>query len=258
MLEDIEAHLRAKRVLRCDHAVLGRDLLMGQYGIRHLHVELPLDRTCVGEAISGTRKPYYPLRITHIASAYGFRNPGRRETRIAVWGPRRNTMRETQADLSRLQRVLDVSHERAGPHLRSVITPERRLTAADLAARLTGMKLLALATVNSRCVPIVGPVDGIFYRGEFWFGTSPSALRIRHIRQNTAVSATHLEGEELAVTVHGTAHIKGVPAELPDGFGEICREIYGDDWLEWGSEAVYCRIEPARMFTFYLAKADAG
>ena len=126
-------------------------------------------------------------------------------------------MHETDSDLRRLQRVLDVSHERAGSHLRSVITPERMLTAVDLAARLTGMKLLALATVNSLCAPVVGPVDGIFYRGEFWFGTSPSALRIRHIRQNTAVSATHLEGEEFAVTVHGTAHIEGVPADLPGG-----------------------------------------
>ena len=167
-------------------------------------------------------------------------------------------MRETQADLSRLQGVLDVSHERAGSHLRSVITPERRLTAVDLTARLAGMKLLALATVNSRGAPVVGPVDGIFYRGEFWFGTSPSALRIRHIRRNPAVSATHVPGEELAVTVHGTAHIEGIPADLPDGFGEVCREIYGDGWLEWGKDAVYCRIEPVRMFTFYLAEAGAG
>ena len=167
-------------------------------------------------------------------------------------------MRETQADLSRLQRVLDVSHERAGSHLRSVITPERRLTAVELTTRLTGMKLLALATVNSRGAPVVGPVDGIFYRGEFWFGTSPDALRIRHIRRNPAVSATHVPGEELAVTVHGTAHIEGVPADLPDGFGEICREIYGDGWLEWGGGALYCRIGPTRMFTFYLADADTG
>ena len=145
-------------------------------------------------------------------------------------------MRETEADLSRLQEVLDVSHERAGSHLRSIITPERRLKAGDLASRLTsrlaGMKLLALATVNSRGAPVVGPVDGIFYRGEFWFGTSPIALRIRHIRRNPAVSATHLSGEEFAVTVHGTAHIEGIPADLPDGFGEVCREIYGDDWLD--------------------------
>ena len=167
-------------------------------------------------------------------------------------------MRETQAD-SALQRVLDESHERAGSH--GTLYHRRLngwLTAADLAARLTGMKLLALATVTSSCTPVAGPVDGIFYRGEFWFGTSPDALRIRHIRRNPNVSATHVPGEELAVTVHGTAHIEGIPADLPDGFGEVCREIYGDDWLEWGKDALYCRIEPARMFTFYLAGADAG
>ena len=119
-------------------------------------------------------------------------------------------MRETESDLSRLQGVLVESHERAGSHLRSVITPERRLTAVDLTARLTGMKLLALATVNSRGAPVVGPVDGIFYRGEFWFGTSPSALRIRHIRRNPGRERNaSSQGEELAVTVHGTAHIEG-------------------------------------------------
>ena len=163
-------------------------------------------------------------------------------------------MRETEADLQSLQSVLDLSYERAGSHLRSIITPERRLTAVELTARLTGIKILALATVNSQGAPIVGPVDGIFYRGEFWFGTSPEALRIRHIRRNPAVSTTHVPGEELAVTVHGVAHIEGAPADLPDGFGEVCREIYGDGWLEWGKDAVYCRIEPARMFTFFLAE----
>ncbi len=164
-------------------------------------------------------------------------------------------MLETESDLRRLQGVLDDSYVKAGAHLRSIITPERRLTAVELADRLTGMKILALATVNSRGAPIVGPVDGIFYRGEFWFGTSSEALRIRHIRRNPAVSATHVAGEELAVTVHGAARVDGAPAGLPDGFREVCREIYGDGWLEWGSEAVYCRIEPARMFTFYLAEA---
>ena len=59
-------------------------------------------------------------------------------------------MRETESNLRRLQSVLDESHEGAGLHLRSVITPERRLTAVDLTARLTGMKLLALATELSR------------------------------------------------------------------------------------------------------------
>ena len=45
------------------------------------------------------------------------------------------------------------------------------------------MSLLALATVTSDGHPLVGPVDGIFYRGAFYFGSSPESLRSRHIRR---------------------------------------------------------------------------
>src|ERR1700722_12438971 len=82
---------------------------------------------------------------------------------------------------------------------------QRRLTAPEVAHRLQGMCLLSLATVTADCRPIVGPVDGIFYRGAFYFGSAPDSLRFRHIRSRPAVSATHMPGEELAVTVHGRA-----------------------------------------------------
>ena len=91
-------------------------------------------------------------------------------------------MHETDADIAALQRLLDESYTHAGAHLRRVITPERRLDARALAARLTGVRLLALATVTGDGRPIVGPVDGIFYRGAFWFGSAPDSVRIRHIR----------------------------------------------------------------------------
>ncbi len=161
-------------------------------------------------------------------------------------------MHETPEDLQRLQSVLDESHAAGGKHLRSIITDERLLSAEQLAERLTGMKLLALATTSSAGAPIVGPVDGIFYRGEFWFGSAPNALRFQHIRARPQVSATHLPGEELAVTVHGTAHIEGIPADLPDGFREVCTEIYGQEWYDWGGDALYARIEPRRVFVFHL------
>lgn len=54
------------------------------------------------------------------------------------------------------------------------------------------MRLLALATVTSNGRPVVGPVDGIFYRGAFHFGSAPDSLRFRHIRSRPHVSATHL------------------------------------------------------------------
>ena len=161
-------------------------------------------------------------------------------------------MRETPDDLERLQSVLDDSHKRAGAHLLSIITEERRLTAAEIADRLTGMTLLALATTTRGGAPLIGPVDGIFFRGEFWFGSAPNALRFQHIRERPRVSTTHLPGEELSITVQGTASIEGVPADLPEEFREVCVDIYGDAWFDWGDGALYARIEPSRMFTFHL------
>jgi Pyridoxamine 5'-phosphate oxidase len=99
-------------------------------------------------------------------------------------------MHETAADLAALQHLLDRSAASAGAHLRRIITPERRLSAADVCARLTGMCLLALATVTSDGRPLVGPVDGIFYGGAFHFGSSPDSVGFRHIRHRPHVSAS--------------------------------------------------------------------
>lgn len=160
-------------------------------------------------------------------------------------------MHETPDDLIALQELLDRSYASAGPHLRSIITPARRVEAATLTGRLTGVCLLALATVTEDGRPLVGPVDGLFYRGEFWFGSGADSVRFRHIRRRPAVSATYVEGEPFAVTVHGNAHI--VP--VAGGFREYCQEVYGPEWRDWGAEAPYARIAADKMFTFLL---DAG
>ncbi|MGH9078812.1 MAG: pyridoxamine 5'-phosphate oxidase family protein, partial [Acidimicrobiales bacterium] len=97
-------------------------------------------------------------------------------------------MHETPDDLAVLQRLLDRSAAAAGSHLRAIVTDERRLSAPEVCARLSGMSLLALATVTSDCRPLVGPVDGIFHRGSFHFGSSPDSLRFRHIRHRPHVS----------------------------------------------------------------------
>src|ERR1700759_4330247 len=112
-------------------------------------------------------------------------------------------MQEISADIAALQELLDRSYDAAGSHLRGGTTPERRVSAEALCEQLTGMTLLVLATVTADGRPIAGPVDGIFYRGAFHFGTSPDADRARQIRSRPHVSATHLPREEFAVTVHG-------------------------------------------------------
>jgi nitroimidazol reductase NimA-like FMN-containing flavoprotein (pyridoxamine 5'-phosphate oxidase superfamily) len=165
---------------------------------------------------------------------------------------------ETPADLAALQELLDASAAAAGEHLRRVITDERRLTAEQVAQRLTGMRLLALATATADGRPIVGPVDGIFYRGSFHFGSSPDSVRFRHIRARPAVSATHLPGEELAVTVHGRAAQIDIADPAHAGFRRTVLDIYvpryGPGWeTEFlDSGPIYARIDAERMFTFSM------
>ena len=169
-------------------------------------------------------------------------------------------MRETAEDLVALQRVLDSSYASAGAHLRSIITDERRLTAEQVAARLQGMCLLALATVTADGRPIVGPVDGIFYRGAFHFGSAPDSVRLRHIRARPYVSATHLPGEELAVTAHGIATPIDIKDPAHSGFRQALLDIYtpryGNEWERLlDSGPIYARIKAEKMFTFSMQPA---
>lgn len=163
---------------------------------------------------------------------------------------------ETTADLAALQDLLDRSYAAAGSHLRRIITPQRRLDAKQLVGRLDGMRLLAVATATTDGRPIVGPVDGIFFRGAFHFGSSPDSVRFRHIRARPHVSATHVPGEELAVTVHGRAVIvdlkSATAADLRRTLLEVYVPRYGPQWEEFlDSGPVYARIEAERMFTFH-------
>ena len=167
-------------------------------------------------------------------------------------------MHESREDIAALQELLDRSYAAAGSHLLSIHTPERRLNAEQVAARLTGMCLLALATVTADGRPVVGPVDGIFYRGAFHFGSSPESLRFRHIRDRPQVSATHLPREELAVTVHGRATTVSTQpgAGLRRVLLDIYRPRYGAEWEKFlDSGPVYARIDAERMFAFAMPSA---
>jgi nitroimidazol reductase NimA-like FMN-containing flavoprotein (pyridoxamine 5'-phosphate oxidase superfamily) len=172
-------------------------------------------------------------------------------------------MHESPADIAALQELLDRSYATAGPHLLRIHTPERRLSAQQVVERLTGMRLLALSTVTADARPIVGPVDGIFYRGAFHFGSAPDSIRFRHIRARPHVSATHLPGEELAVTVHGRAVQVDVQSEEGAGLRRALLDIYvpqyGAEWEDFlDSGPVYARIDAERMFTFAAPSVDTS
>ena len=158
-------------------------------------------------------------------------------------------MDETPDDIAFLQVVIDQSHARGSRHLRAIWTDEYKIPASELPALLPGVQLLALATVTASGAPRVGPVDGLFYRGRFWFGSAPDSARFRQLRARPHVSATHFRGEEFAIVVHGRAVEIDVDDEEHAGFVDYCRQVY-PTWDEWAPGNPYARIDPDSMFTF--------
>jgi hypothetical protein len=168
-------------------------------------------------------------------------------------------MLETPLELERLQALLDGSMASAGPHLRDIISDERRLDARQLTERLQGMCLLVLATATADGRPLAGPVDGYFLHGTFWFSSGTESVRMRHVAARSAVSATHLPGEELAVTVHGWAECHPIDdpacAELRQAMLDEYLPKQGPSFEAWldNADAMAARIEPEKLFTFHLA-----
>ena len=157
---------------------------------------------------------------------------------------------ETEQDLRKLQELIDRSHAAAGEHLKRIFSDERRVSAADLPGRLTGVQVTALATVTAAGEPRVAPVDGLFYRGRLWFGSAPDSLRFRNIRERPQVSATITHGEEFALVVHGTARIIDLNDAEHEGIRDYVAEVYGRNRLGFFTSHPYASIEAKRMFTF--------
>jgi uncharacterized pyridoxamine 5'-phosphate oxidase family protein len=167
-------------------------------------------------------------------------------------------MHETDADLAALQALLDASYAGIGEHMRSIHTPERRVSARDLVRILQGVRVLHLATVTASCAPRVSPVDGLFYRGRFWFGSGQESLRFRHLRARPSVSASHAVGETFAVIVHGRAvDVPDVRTADDRGFHGYLREVYPswDEWYPPEEKPAYAYIEADRMYAYAFERA---
>jgi nitroimidazol reductase NimA-like FMN-containing flavoprotein (pyridoxamine 5'-phosphate oxidase superfamily) len=165
-------------------------------------------------------------------------------------------MRETGEDLAVLQDLLDRSYREAGQHLLGIHVPGRRMTARQVADRLQGMRLLVVATVTADGRPLAGPVDGYFLHGSFYFSSGRDSVRMRHLAARPAVSATHLVGEELAVTVHGRADLFDVSDPARGELRQAMLDHYlprqgpaFETWLDQ-ADAVAARITADKMFTY--------
>ena len=156
-------------------------------------------------------------------------------------------MYETEDEVARLQALLDASHARATDHLRGIIHGDRVLSAGDLVALLTGMRVLSLATVTAHGEPRVSAVDGHFLHGSWSFSTSGTAAKARHMRERPSVSVAHIDNEELAVFSHGRVEQLAVgDADYEETLDHWTRH-YGSSPLSWGEEVRVYRYLPAWM-----------
>ncbi|MPZ63928.1 MAG: pyridoxamine 5'-phosphate oxidase family protein [Propionibacteriales bacterium] len=158
-------------------------------------------------------------------------------------------MFETDSELTELQALLDASLSRSTGHLRSIV--DNRLTAAQLSSALSGMCVLAVATVTADGEPRISAVDGHFWHGRWVFGTAGTAAKAQHLRARPAVSVAHIRGEELGVFSHGTAEML-YPGDHPDWPAVLdhLTKHYGESPLSFGDDIVYYRLQPTWMVVY--------
>lgn len=156
-------------------------------------------------------------------------------------------MYETEDDIERLQALLDASRGRATEHLRSIITDERSLTARQLVALLTGMKVLSVATVTAAGEPRISAVDGHFLHATWSFSTSGTSAKARHLEARPQVSVAHVDNEELALFSHGSVELmQPADADFEETLAHWTRH-YGSSPLEWGPDIRFYRYRPTWM-----------
>jgi len=159
-------------------------------------------------------------------------------------------MRETDADIERLQQLMDETLSHAGPHMVGIVTPERRLRASQLVRFLSGMTYVAFASVPPAGDPRASPLDSLFVRGRFTFATDGSTERVVNLRHNPACSVVHLVGDTIAVVVHGA--VEWIPRDHADHdeIHSIWNSTYASDPYSWGDEIILFRAEPAAMWAY--------
>ena len=168
-------------------------------------------------------------------------------------------MEETTPELLALQQLLDTSFARASPHLTSIMTPARRLTAERLVADLPVPAVLNIATVTANGEPRISAVDGHFLRGHWYFTTESRSPKARQLDARAAISASFTPRDGFGVFCHGSA------VRLSGDEQEMLREHfiahYGADPETLG-EIAYYRIDAHWLVAFAMtaeeqAKIDA-
>jgi len=164
---------------------------------------------------------------------------------------------ETKEELASLDALLAESFDRAGEHLTSIISPDRRLSALDLSRYLVGVRHFVVATVTQDGEPRCSAVDGLFLHGRLWFSTSAHSIKARHLERRPTISGAHVVGDDVAVFVHGRARlVPGGPGEA-DAIRHYWTEVYGaspEDWVATPSDARYVEVIAGSFYSYAFSR----
>jgi len=166
-------------------------------------------------------------------------------------------MHEDPDEIAALQQLLDRSFASASAHLRSIMSPSRRLTAAGLVAELPCPSVLNIATVTARGEPRVSAVDGHFLHGHWYFSTDAASPKARQLRARSAISASFTPRDGFGVFCHGGA------VELPNGVErqmivEHFVEVYGESPEAWTDEIYWARIDAAWLVAWAMTPDESS
>jgi hypothetical protein len=164
-----------------------------------------------------------------------------------------SSMQESETELGELQALLDDSLAGATGHLRSIVQPDRSLTATQLVQVITGMCTLAVSSVTAAGEPRVAGADGHFLHGCWVITTERSSAKARQFAARPAISAAHLRGDDLGVFTHGRVeelNPRAAPADAHwPAILDHLTQHYGSSPLSWGDVVAY-RIRPHWMIAY--------
>jgi hypothetical protein len=154
-------------------------------------------------------------------------------------------MWETAEESAALQQLIDESFTSGSSHLTSIMTPERRMSAAQVIEAVPSPAVLNIATVTARGEPRLSAVDGHFLHGHWYFTTLISSPKARQLQARPAISASYTPRDGMGVFSHGRAVELGpgperqlitdrfldVYGQAPDSFGDIYYARIDANWF---------------------------
>jgi hypothetical protein len=156
-------------------------------------------------------------------------------------------MYETDEEVAALQALLDGSHAASTDHLKAIIHDDRILSATDLVALLTGMRVLSVATTTAAGEPRISALDGHFLHATWSFSTSGTAAKARHLETRPATSVAHIDGEDMAVFSHGQALALTPGHPRWEETLDHWTRHYGSSPLVWGPDIRFYDYQPHWM-----------